>query len=297
MAQFYVGLSSGSRGKGHSAVQKAGYNIREAYAYSAREDLVYKEHGNMPDWAKEDGMKFWAACDKYERTNAQLYQEHIVAIPREIINTSDQVAIIKEYITEVVGERHPYTLAIHDTLAMDGGRNPHAHIMISGRTNDGHARDEAQFFAKYNAQSPEKGGAEKDRAMVHMGYVRTLRDTWEDIGNTYLEQNGYECRLDQRSNAERGINRESGPPLTARERAMWRQGVHSPKVQAIIDTRADRARLNNITHAIAITEGKIKHEQELANQLTQSPAIVAEVADDQSHAPFKLKYQDRGMER
>ena len=62
------------------------------------------------------------------------------------------------------GERLPYTLAIH--RGGPDGENTHAHLMISERGNDGIERGGEQWFKRYNAKAPEKGGAKKSRTMM-----------------------------------------------------------------------------------------------------------------------------------
>ena len=60
-------------------------------------------------------------------------------------------------------ERLPYTLAVHRG-GQDGG-NPHAHLMISERANDGIERSREQWFKRYNASvvtsKPANGGHRK----------------------------------------------------------------------------------------------------------------------------------------
>ena len=50
----------------------------------------------------------------------------------------------------------PYTLAVH----RGQGENPHAHLMISERANDGIERSREQWFKRYNSKDPEKGRAQ-----------------------------------------------------------------------------------------------------------------------------------------
>ena len=61
-------------------------------------------------------------------------------------------------LTSAGGERLPYTLAVH----RGHGENPHAHLMISERANDGIERSREQWFRRYNAKAPEKGGAKEE---------------------------------------------------------------------------------------------------------------------------------------
>jgi hypothetical protein len=43
--------------------------------------------------------------------------------------------------------------------AMEQGEQPHAQFKYSGRRMDGIERDPEQFFKRYNAKNPERGGA------------------------------------------------------------------------------------------------------------------------------------------
>ena len=99
------------------------------------------------------------------------------------------------------GERLPYTLAIHRGGA--DGENPHAHMMFSERGHDGIERSAEQWFTRYNAKEPEKGGARKSRAAKAGDWLDTTRQAWEQTANRALEQAGREARIDHRSLADR----------------------------------------------------------------------------------------------
>jgi hypothetical protein len=85
--------------------------------------------------------------------------------------------------------------------------------MVSERQADGIERDPGQYFKRYNARSPEKGGARKGYG-PHAGQtlsrseraadLKELRGRWEITANTHLEQLGRSARIDMRSHAERG---------------------------------------------------------------------------------------------
>ena len=91
----------------------------------------------------------------------------------------------------------PYTLAIHRG-GPDGG-NPHAHLMVSERGLDGHERSREQWFRRYNAKAPEKGGAKKSRTMMSREWVKDTREAWAREANAALERAGREERVDHRS--------------------------------------------------------------------------------------------------
>lgn len=83
MATFHCKLNKGKNGY---CLQHANYILREG-RYSAersgREDLVYKESGNMPGWANTP-QEFWDAAGKFERANGVTYFEFEVALPNEL---------------------------------------------------------------------------------------------------------------------------------------------------------------------------------------------------------------------
>ena len=92
------------------------------------------------------------------------------------------------------GERLPYTLAIH--RGGTNGENPHAHLMFSERSGE-------QWFKRYNAKAPEKGGARKSRAAKAGDWLDKTRQVWEQTANRALERAGRGERIDCRSLAER----------------------------------------------------------------------------------------------
>ncbi len=85
-----------------------------------------------------------------------------IALPREL-KPSQRADLVRAFVHQEIGELHAYQWAIHTPLAADGGEQPHVHLMFSERQMDGIDRDPGEF-KRYNAKSPEKGGARK--AMV-----------------------------------------------------------------------------------------------------------------------------------
>ena len=84
MAVYHLKVSIGSRAGGQSAGAKADYIEREGNYEKDREELEHKEHGNMPEWAKDDPHSYWKAADEHERANGRLYREVQFALPKEL---------------------------------------------------------------------------------------------------------------------------------------------------------------------------------------------------------------------
>jgi hypothetical protein len=204
-------------GKAGKASPHADYIAREG-AYARRlekgEILEAKESGNMPAWAEADPGEFWRSADEHERANGTTYREFELALPRELA-PDDRAALVRAFVAQELGERHPYTWAIHRPRAADGLDQPHAHLMFSERRQDGIERDPGQFFKRWNAKNPERGGAHKrfgevdgpNRSQAQRAAdLRAVRDRWGDLVNSHLERAGLNERIDMRSYAERGID-------------------------------------------------------------------------------------------
>ena len=103
-------------------------------------------------------------------------------------------------------ERLPYTLAIH----RGGGENPHCHLVISERSNDGLARTAETWFKRYNGKAPERGGARKI-STASKEWLQSTREAWAGHANRALARAGSRERIDHRSLGDRAEEaREAG---------------------------------------------------------------------------------------
>ena len=206
-------------GKAGRACPHAAYIVREgqhARHLSRGEKLEACEAGNLPAWAEHDPLLFWQAADAYERSNGTTYREMEIALPREL-DVEQRAALVRAFVAQEIGGRHAYQWAIHTPIAADGQAQPHVHLMFSERQVDGIERDPEQYFRRYNAKSPENGGARKgygprpgqtlSRA-ERAADLKELRARWQEMANTHLEQLGHSARIDMRSHAERGTGLE-----------------------------------------------------------------------------------------
>lgn len=140
--------------------------------------LAYSEIGNMPEWAKDNPSYFWEMADLHERSNGSTYREHILSLPREF-SQEQNLNLIHEWIEKHLNpNKHPYAFAIHNPLAQDGQEQPHCHLMFCERINDGIDRMAPQFFKRYNAKDPKKGGAKKSQYRIKQS--RTPRTDFSD---------------------------------------------------------------------------------------------------------------------
>lgn len=206
MASYHCTIKVGLKGKGASASAHAAYILREG-KYALKEDVVAVGSMNMPAWAAHDPQIFWQASDDHERERGSTYREFELALPREL-TPAQRVALVEDFVGSSLGGRHVVQWAIHcPRAALDGGEQPHAHIMYSERRLDEIRRDPHQFFKRWNGKTPERGGCQKDGAGTEERLLAT-RKLWADIQNTHLELHGHEDRVDYRSLEAQGLRDE-----------------------------------------------------------------------------------------
>jgi hypothetical protein len=209
MASYHLSVKVGVKGK---ASAHAEYIEREGeYKLKNNEKLEAVEHGNMPEWAQDNPNLFWQCADEFERKNGSTYREIEIALPREL-TLQQRKELVQTFVEQELGEKHAYTWAIHNPKAsIEGGEQPHAHIMYSERLQDGIERSPDQFFKRYNSKNPERGGCQKSNFAKTAEQRKTelveLRERFADLQNVYLEEYGHKDRVDHRSLADQGIER------------------------------------------------------------------------------------------
>ena len=267
MAIYHLHASTGSRQGGQSASAKADYIQREGKYERDQAEVEHVEHGHMPEWAEDDPGHYWQAADECERSNGRLFREVEFALPVEL-DEGQQVELAREFAQEITKEEQlPYTLAIHRGESQDPGKpdNPHCHLMISERGNDGIARTAETWFKRYNAAAPEKGGARKSTATKPKEWLENTREAWGERANQALERAGCEERIHEgtlkqqyRDAVEEG-NEHEAARLENRE-----PGVH-------------------LGPALHMEERGIETERgELDAEIAERNAIAAQIADDRA---------------
>jgi hypothetical protein len=210
MSIFHLTVKRGSRSENRLSVDKHDYIMRLGrFAQRHDGELVHSESGNMPSWAANDPRKLWVEVDAHERANGTLYHEVEFALPRELA-FDQQISAAREAARMICGDQHPYSWGLHEK---DG--NPHVHLMFSGRMLDGIDRDADQFFKRYNAKNPERGGCRKESSGDARGpeWVKQVRAGWQDIANRHLAAAGLNDRIDHRSHKARGLDEAPGVHL------------------------------------------------------------------------------------
>ena len=203
MAIYHAHVSSGSRSGGQSGAAKVAYVLRRG-KYAGRYDLVVSGYGNLPEWAGGDPCALFAAADLYERANGRLFVEVEVALPNEMTE-SQRHELVRAIAAAVTAPGLPFTYSIHAGRPKSPGEpaNPHGHILLSERVNDGIERDAAQWFRRANRKDPGAGGAAKYRGMKDVSWVGDTRKVIEHLINAHLERAQVAERVTAESHATR----------------------------------------------------------------------------------------------
>ncbi|MDO8465275.1 MAG: MobA/MobL family protein [Gallionella sp.] len=205
-------------GKKLCARAKHDYNHRFGrWAEKHEGPLAFAESGNMPAWA-DSPRTFWETADQLERANGTFYFNAELAIPVELSTLDQKRAVMREYKEKLIGEKHPYSLTMHDNEG-----NPHCDLMWSTRTLDDIERSSPEHFFKQAMKDPARGGCRK--AEYNKEWIVAARKLWEEVCNKHLEAAGSNVRIDHRSYAERGIEKAPGVHLGQKVHRLEKAGI------------------------------------------------------------------------
>jgi hypothetical protein len=181
---------------------KDDYLERNGRYVKGKKYVLLSESGNMPVWAKTP-REYWKAVDQYERANGRLFLQVEFALPVEL-SKEQQIKLSREFSKKLTSLGNlPYTMAIHS----ENPNNPHCHVMISERQNDGIGRSPDTWFRKADAKA--NPGARKTDEFQKLSSYWNIRTMWTELANNALERAGLEERLDPRTLEAQGIEREA----------------------------------------------------------------------------------------
>ena len=234
MAIYHLTTTSVSRNDSRSAREAATYILRTGDYARDHDEVVYADSGHMPAFAG-DPLTYWKAADRHERVNGRLYQSIEYALPVELDDDGRRDLAVQFAHRLTAAEQLPYTMAIHEGK----GHNPHCHMIISERRNDGIARSRRQWFRRFNAKVPERGGARKSTSLRPREWLRETRSAWADLCNLALNDAGHEQRIDHRTLKAQGISRKAGKHLGPERHEMLQKGMDVRIAKDIGMTTAD----------------------------------------------------------
>lgn len=257
MAIFHMQINTVSRSSGRnapaSAAYRAGERIRNErtgalYDHRSRRDVLHKEIvlparlGTPPAWA-QDRASLWNAAERIEsQQNSRVAREYMVALPAEL-SAAARVRLARTFSLEIA-ERYGVAvdLAVHAPRSFGDPRNFHAHLLTSTRE----VRPEG-FGPKAGLDMNGTVRAELGLPTGRQEFA-ALRERWAELVNEHLQAAHLEPRVDARSLAAQGIDREPLPRLPRAAITAERRGERSEVAEQIreryrarVSARAERA--------------------------------------------------------
>ena len=252
MAIFHMDIRPVSRSSGRTATAAAAYRAGErirdertgaVYNHSKRDDVLHKEiflpsRLDRPDagmeWAR-DRSTLWNAVEKaHPRSNSRVAREYQVALPAEL--SAEQRITLGRAFSREIADRYNVAvdLAIHAPRPEGDQRNFHAHLLATTRE------------VTPGGMGPLTGVDMQGEARSELGLppsrqeFRTLRARWAELSNQALREANVEARIDHRSLAAQGIDREPRPRLPWAAVAAERRGERSEVAERIRERHGKR---------------------------------------------------------
>lgn len=271
MAIYRLSVSIVSRSAGGSALAAAAYrsasNLAElgaqafdavaAAAYRSGQNLTSEGQGAAHDYGRKSDVRhteillppgaapwlsdratLWNAVEVSERRkDSQLAREILVTLPRELPE-ADRLELVRGFVHDQLTSRGMVVdLAIHDGSSRDGGRHPHAHLLLTMRHLDPRSRT---------------GFGQKAVEWNRKELLQTWREAWAAHVNAALQKGGIAEQVDHRTlEAQRrdalakgdwdraaALDREPEPKLGRAAAALERQGQRTERGDLLREVHA-----------------------------------------------------------
>lgn len=254
MAIYHLSVKTISRSAGRSATAAAAYRAGveimdtrtgEVHDYRRKGGVKHTElvlPVGAPDWAR-DRAALWNAAEVAEvRKNSTVAREFEIALPSELSGEARR-SLAVDFAREIVA-RHgcAVDVAIHEPGREGDSRNHHAHLLLTTR------------------RLGSEGFTDKTRELDQRqsGEVDYWRSRYAELQNERLMDAGLSVRVDHRSLAAQGVDREPTRHL----------GVGAVGYER----RTGQASRRRITHEAEITE-RLQLAKE-AGELARAGAVV-----------------------
>ena len=243
MAIFRMAISSVSRSAGRRATAAAAYRsgerIRdertgELFNYARRRDVLHAEillpshfEGEPVVWAR-NRERLWNTAEHAEkRHNSRVAREYQVTLPAEL-DAVRRVALARAFSREIADRyRVAVDLAVHEPPAGGDPRNFHAHLLTTTREVT-----PAGLGAKAGIDMDLRERRRRGLPDHRQEYIR-LRERWATLTNDALREANIDARIDHRSLAAQGIDREPRPSIPLMHLKMEQRGLRSQVAEGL----------------------------------------------------------------
>jgi len=239
MAIYFLNLKTFGRSGGSSAVSAVAYRAGErihdertgkTYDHSDRKDVMHKEivlPSEFADaemgWAR-DRSSLWNAAESAEtRKNARVAREYLVALPVEL-SPEQRLKLVREFSQEL-SDRYGFALdfAIHAPRDYPDSdpRNFHAHLLATTREVKAEGLGAKTTLEMNDHNRRELGLGRAVNELLH------VRERWATVTNEALRVANIDARIDHRTLAAQGIDREPRPYIPKAAFEMERHGFRN----------------------------------------------------------------------
>jgi ATP-dependent exoDNAse (exonuclease V) alpha subunit len=261
MAIYHLSADIVRRSAGRTATAAAAYRAAEliedartglAFDYRRRSGVLHVEivaPESAPAWMR-DRAALWNGVEAAEkRKDAQLARDITLALPHEL-TPAQRLALVRGFVASTfVRQGMVADIAIHAPCRRDAdARNHHAHILLTMRAIDGDS-----FGAKVRAWN--------DTALLEQ-----WRAQWAEHVNRALEDAGERARVDHRSLAAQGIEREPQIHLGPAVVALAARGIDTDRGDAAQEIEAVNAVLAEIERQVSPTPATAPGHDQVAAQ-------------------------------
>lgn len=318
MATYFLNLKTFGRSGGSSAVSAAAYRAGErifdertgrTYDHSDRQDVLHKEilvpshlAGSNMDWAMERS-NLWNSAERAEsRKNARVAREYLVALPVEL-NPDQRVALARGFSRELT-DRYQFAidLSVHAPRDYPGSdpRNFHAHLLATTREVGVEGLTRKTTLEMNDAMRRELGLPPTVSELFH------VRERWASVANESLREAGIDARIDHRSLAAQGIDREPYPYLPHSAFQMERHGFLSVQGERLrqeyrerVEARREAAHALSASRVTAEAQarGLTEDTQRLSEDRRRKPQSSEEVRRQARENWLKMREEMREQSR
>ena len=268
MAIYHLSVKPVSRGGGRSATAASAYRAAElvhdqttgqTFDYSRKRgvehaEIVLPTEAARRDinWAR-DREALWNAAERAEnRSNSRVAREYELALPHEL-SKAQRLELVRGFATEIAN-RHGVAVdfAIHAPHREGDTRNHHAHVLATTRVIEpaGLGEKATIEWSDTNRRKAKLEPAKKE--------IEAIRERWAQLANERLHEHGIEARIDHRSLAVQGLEREATSHLGPSVSALERRGIDT-EVGRRLKGEGLEAAQQRLEHAAEL--GKIERER------------------------------------
>jgi len=252
MAIFRMQISSVARSSGRRATAAAAYRAGERvrdersgdlHNFTRRRDVMHAEiflpsqfEGLAVAWAR-NRERLWNTAEHAEkRYNARVAREYQVTLPAEL-NGAQRIALARTFAGQMANRyKVAVDLAVHEPRPGSDPRNFHAHLLTTTRevTPTG-------LGAKAGLDMQARERHRRELPDHRQEYVN-VRELWANLANGALREANIDARIDHRSLAEQGIDREPRPVIPLMHLKMEQRGLPSAVAQRLRAEYQERVR-------------------------------------------------------